>query len=209
MGRAARPARQDWILIPRLAITTRSASVFALIFFAMLSLPVCPYGETKPAAKEGMPILKITLTSSAFKEGETMPVRHTCCGPDVSPPLTWPHPPAGTRSMALLCEDPDAPRGLWVHWVLWGLPADSTSLPEAVAKDKTLKGGALQGKNDFGRIGYGGPCPPPGKPHRYFFRIYALDRLLDLKPGATRSDLLKAMEGHILAEGELMGRFAR
>ena len=152
---------------------------------------------------------KLTLSSPAFKEGETIPRKHTADGPDQSPALEWSKPPAATKSLALLCEDPDAPRGLWVHWVLWGLSPDSSSLPEGVAKEKTIRGGAKQGKNDFGRIGYGGPSPPPGKPHRYYFKLYALDSVLTLEPGASRAEMVRAMEGHILAQGELMGRYGR
>ncbi len=161
-----------------------------------------------PSKEAGMTV-KIALTSTAFREGEPIPVKHTCDGPDVSPPLSWKGVPGGARSIALLCEDPDAPVGLWVHWVIWGIPPDSTSLPEGVTKDKVLPTGAAQGTNDFKRIGYGGPCPPQGKPHRYFFRIYALDSTLTLTPGATRKELLKAIEGHAIGEGVLMGTYGR
>ncbi len=149
------------------------------------------------------------LTSSVFRPGESIPSKFTCEGPDVSPPLAWDDPPAGTRSLALLCEDPDAPMGMWVHWVLWGLAPEARQLPEAVPSDAEVLGGAKQGTSDFGRLGYGGPCPPPGGPHRYFFKLYALDSELDLAPGASRADLLDAMEGHILAEASLMGRYQR
>lgn len=162
-----------------------------------------------PAAKEAKTVQKLDLTSTAFHAGETIPQKHTCDGADLSPALSWTKPPAGTHSLALLCEDPDAPVGLWVHWVLWGIPADSTSLPEGVSKEKTLEAGLVQGSNDFKRIGYGGPCPPQGKPHRYFFRLYALDAAPALRPGATRKELRKAIEGHVIGEGELMGRYAR
>jgi len=151
----------------------------------------------------------ITVTSSAFLEGEMIPTKYTCDGPDLSPPLAWSKVPRGTASLALICEDPDAPRGIWVHWVVWGLPADSTSLPEAVTTDRILSTDARQGKNDFGKFGYGGPCPPPGKPHRYYYRLYALDHKIPLDPGATRKDLLAAMEGHVIGEGALMGRYGR
>jgi Raf kinase inhibitor-like YbhB/YbcL family protein len=151
----------------------------------------------------------LKLTSPAFQEGQAIPVRHTCDGPDLSPALEWSKGPSGVKSFALICEDPDAPRGLWVHWVIWGLPPNSTTLPEAVATSKVLPSQARQGKNDFSKIGYGGPCPPPGKPHRYFFRIYALDVVPGLEAGASRADLLRAMEGHIVAEGHLMGKYGR
>ncbi len=151
----------------------------------------------------------MTLKSAAFSQEDTIPKIYTCDGPDLSPPLEWSKPPGGTKSVALLCEDPDAPSGMWVHWVAWGLPSDSTSLPQGLTNDRILSREARQGKNDFGRIGYGGPCPPPGKPHRYYFRIYALDTTLQLEPGATRKDLLAAMSGHIIGQGELMGRYGR
>lgn len=150
------------------------------------------------------------LSSDAFLSGDMIPIRHTCEGRDLSPPLTWGDPPEGTQSFALVCEDPDAPRGIWAHWVLFNLPAQVRGLPQGVEPDPELADGSRQGRNDFGRLGYGGPCPPPGHgPHRYYFRLYALDRLLALPPGATRADLLAAMDGHVLATAELMGRFER
>jgi len=148
------------------------------------------------------------LISSAFKEGEMIPSKYTCDGPDVSPPLEWSDAPAGTKSFALISDDPDAPVGTWVHWVIFNIPANEHKLEENVPKTEVLKNGARQGKNDFGRLGYGGPCPPGGT-HRYFFKLYALDRELDLRPGATKRDLLKAMEGHVLAEAYLMGKYKR
>lgn len=148
------------------------------------------------------------LISKAFGSGETIPRKYTCDGPDLSPSLRWTDPPAGTKSLALICDDPDAPIGTWVHWVFYGISQDTRELPEGVPKDKVLEDGR-QGKNDFGRIGYGGPCPPRGPAHRYFFKLYALDRELDLSPGMTKASLLKAMEGHILARAELMGRYGR
>jgi hypothetical protein len=149
------------------------------------------------------------LTSSAFHEGATIPRRHTADGPDVSPPLRWSDAPDGTQSYALICDDPDAPRGTWVHWVLYNLSADQLELAEGVPASETLPGGAKQGKNDFGRIGYGGPAPPRGKPHRYFFKLYALDTALDLPARATKPQLEQAMKGHILALAKLMGTYGR
>ncbi len=149
------------------------------------------------------------LTSSAFKDGEPIPRKYTCDGTDVSPPLHWTVPPAATRSYVLIADDPDAPMGTWVHWVIYNLPLDLRGLPEGVpAKDLVLDG-ARQGITDFKRVGYGGPCPPPGKPHRYFFKLYALDKLLDLKPRATKAQVLDACKGHILAEAQLMGLYGR
>ncbi len=153
--------------------------------------------------------MTIELTSSAFKEGESIPSKFTCEGPDVSPALEWSGVPESAKSLAMICDDPDAPVGTWVHWVLYELSPAMTGLPEGVPADETIEGGATQGRNDFKRIGYGGPCPPPGKPHRYFFKLYALDTELNLTPGATKKDVEKAMKGHILARGQLMGTYKR
>jgi Raf kinase inhibitor-like YbhB/YbcL family protein len=153
--------------------------------------------------------MPIDITSTAFGEGETIPKPHTGDGADTSPPLRWGEPPAGTRSFALICDDPDAPRGTWVHWVIFNLPADLRGLDAGVPTQETLTNGANQGKNDFGNLGYGGPAPPRGKPHRYFFKLYALDALLELSAGATKEQLVAAMKGHVLAEGQLMGRYGR
>jgi Raf kinase inhibitor-like YbhB/YbcL family protein len=153
--------------------------------------------------------MKIELSSTAFGEGQTISKPYTGDGKDVSPPLRWSDPPQGTKSFALICDDPDAPRGTWVHWVLFNLPADQRALEEAVPAQGELANGAKQGKNDFRKLGYGGPAPPPGKPHRYFFKLYALDTVLDLAPGAAKNQLAAAMKGHILAEGQLMGQYGR
>ena len=152
---------------------------------------------------------KIELTSPAFMGGGTILQRHTCDGMDVSPALNWGDPPAGSAAFALICDDPDAPVGTWVHWVIYNIPDTARGLPEAVPDTPQLEDGAVQGLSDFKRIGYGGPCPPPGKPHRYFFKLYALDSPVKLPAGATKSELLKAMEGHILAEGQTMGTYGR
>jgi Raf kinase inhibitor-like YbhB/YbcL family protein len=153
--------------------------------------------------------MKVELTSTAFREGEAIPKACTGDGKDVSPPLRWSDPPQGTKTFALICDDPDAPRGTWVHWVLFNLPADRRDLPEGVPAQEMLDGGARQGKNDFGNLGYGGPAPPRGKPHRYFFKLSALDTSLDLTPGSAKAQLVAAMNGHVLAEGQLMGRYGR
>jgi len=153
--------------------------------------------------------MAFTLTSSAFTEGAPIPAKHTCDGADVSPPLAWSGAPSGAAAFALIMDDPDAPAGTWVHWVLYDLPARSSALAENVAKTEALKDGAVQGRNDFPRTGYGGPCPPPGKAHRYFFKLYALDAPLGLKPGATKRDVERAMQGHVLATAQLMGTYAR
>jgi Raf kinase inhibitor-like YbhB/YbcL family protein len=153
--------------------------------------------------------MNVTVTSSAFREGETIPKQYTGDGKDVSPPLKWEGVPEDTRTLALICDDPDAPRGIWVHWVLFNLPGDLGQLNEGIPVNKVLANNARQGKNDFGKIGYGGPAPPRGKPHRYFFKLYALDTPLDLQPGATKDQVVAAMQGHILAEGQLMGQYSR
>jgi len=153
--------------------------------------------------------MSFQLATTAFSAGGAIPKKFTCDGPDVSPKLTWNEPPAGTQSFALIMDDPDAPRGTWVHWVLYDLPEDTRELSERMPKQEHLPGGARQGRNDFGKIGYGGPCPPPGKPHRYFFKLYALDAKLNLKAGATKADAERAMQGRVLVQAELMGRYAR
>ncbi len=149
------------------------------------------------------------LKTSAFQSGGDILKRFTCDGADVSPALSWSDPPAGTQSFALISDDPDAPVGTWVHWVIYDLPPTARQLPEDVPKEGEVAGGGRQGTNDFRRIGYGGPCPPPGKPHRYFFKLYALDTKLNLKAGATKKDVEQTMKGHILAQAELMGRYRR
>lgn len=149
------------------------------------------------------------ITSTAFDAGSAIPSRFTCDGKNVSPALSWSDLPEGTRSLALIVDDPDAPKGTWVHWVLYGLSAERDGLPEGVPGRPEVLDGALQGLNDFGDPGYGGPCPPPGGAHRYFFRLYALDARPDLSAGATKAQLERAIEGHVLGRAELMGRYAR
>jgi len=149
------------------------------------------------------------LTSGAFRPGETIPKKYTCDGEDASPPLAWKDPPAGTKAFALVCDDPDAPAGTWVHWVAWDMPGTATSLPENVPKTATLPDGTRQGTNDFKKVGYGGPCPPRGGPHRYFFKLYALDGPIGLAAGATKADVVKAVGGHTVGQAELMVRYAR
>jgi Raf kinase inhibitor-like YbhB/YbcL family protein len=157
--------------------------------------------------------MSIHIESTAFAGGGAIPKLYTCDGKDVSPPLTWSGVPVTARSLALICDDPDAPRGIWTHWVIFDLPASVGGLGEGVPAHERVTvteggGSAIQGKNDFGKPGYGGPCPPSGT-HRYFFRIYALDTELGLGPATTRQDLLRSIKGHVLAEGELMGTYSR
>lgn len=152
--------------------------------------------------------MAMNLTSSAFTEGTMIPRKYTCDAEDTSPDLKWSGVPKGTQSLALICDDPDAPVGTWVHWVLFNIPADVTALPAGIPAEATLENGARQGKNDFRKLGYGGPCPPGGT-HRYYFKLYALDTRLDLASGSSKAQLLAAMKGHILAEGQLMGKYQR
>ena len=148
------------------------------------------------------------LTSTAFGEGGMIPAQYTCNGPDISPPLNWEDVPEHTKSLALIADDPDAPVGTWVHWVLYNLPADTHELQEDLPKTKVLPNGAMQGTNDFRKIGYNGPCPPGGT-HRYFFKLYALDTVLPDLGEASKEKLEKAMDGHIVAKAELVGLYKR
>jgi Raf kinase inhibitor-like YbhB/YbcL family protein len=147
--------------------------------------------------------------TTAFENNGFIPEKFTCDGADISPELTWTEPPSGTKALALIMDDPDAPRGTFVHWVLHDLPSDTRSLAEGLAKDRQLANGARHGRNDFGRIDCGGPCPPKGAPHRYAFKLYALDAKVNLKAGASRTGLERAMEGHIMAQTEISGRYGR
>ena len=152
--------------------------------------------------------MEIKLESTAFKEGGMIPKKYTCDGKDISPPLSWGTVPEGTQSLALICDDPDAPMGTWVHWVIFDIPPHITEFPEGIPPKKILENGIKQGKNDFGKIGYGGPCPPGGT-HRYYFKLYALNKKLTLEPGVTKDELLEAMKECILAQGQLMGKYKR
>lgn len=147
--------------------------------------------------------MALQITSSAFSEGETIPRKHTCDGENVSPPLSWSGAPEGTKSLVLIADDPDAPRGVFLHWLLYDIPAETASLAEGT------QGVGVPGLSDARKAGYYGPCPPPGPAHRYFFRLYALDTALNLKAGANRSEVEQAMKGHVLAQGQLMGKYGR
>jgi hypothetical protein len=162
-----------------------------------------------PSVSDGQTTGKLELKTTAFRTSGNIPRQFTCEGANASPALTWSDPPAGTKSFALIVDDPDAPMGTFVHWVVYNLPPATHQLPEGVPAGGDLRGGGMQGMNDFPKTGYGGPCPPPGKPHRYFFRLYALDSLLTLKAGARRAEVDRAMKGHVLAQAELMGTFGR
>src|SRR5262245_47479203 len=182
-----------------------------LLFCTNLALAIlvaaCSHVDNRSTSMEEKTVMTIRVISSAFAEGQPIPAKYACDGEDISPPLNWSNIPPGTKSLALICDDPDAPVGTWVHWVLYDLPATVAELPERVPTTETISNGAKQGINDFKRIGYGGPCPPRGATHRYFFKFYALDAEMQLKTKATKKELVRAMEGHILAEGQLMGTY--
>jgi len=160
------------------------------------------------AINKGDQKMAIEVSSSAFNEGESIPSQYTCDGKDISPQLKWSGVPDEAKSIALIADDPDAPGKTWVHWVLFNLPPETTSLDENMPGDVELENGAKQGITDFGDHGYGGPCPPGGI-HRYFFKVYALDTELDLNSDVQKDDVVSAMDGHILAEGQLMGTYTK
>lgn len=177
-----------------------------LLIVTSLVVGVLAGAEVRIDAKEKP--MSLSLTSSAFQEGGPIPATYTCEGRDMSPPLAWTEPPDGTKSLALISDDPDAPGKTWVHWVIYNLPPSVRQLPQAFPPEKERPDGTRQGMTDFGRIGYGGPCPPSGT-HRYYFKLYALDATVGLPPGATKSQLEAAMNGHILAQAQLMGTYRR
>jgi Raf kinase inhibitor-like YbhB/YbcL family protein len=158
--------------------------------------------------KKGGRHMELTITSSAFSQGGEIPSKHTCDGADISPPLSWKGAPSNAKSFALICDDPDAPMGTWVHWVVYNIPASMFELGENITSPGLSANGALEGMNDFRKTSWGGPCPPGGV-HRYFFKLYALDVMLDLNRGSNKAQLMSAMKGHVLAEGQLMGRYSR
>lgn len=182
------------------------------IIFVLLTAGVlfagCGAQEKSDVPPKGEKTMALTVTSPAFAEGGMIPKKFTCDDADVSPALVIEGIPAGAKSLALICDDPDAPVGIWVHWVLYNLPPDTKRLDEGMPKDSVLKNGARQGVTDFGSFGYGGPCPPGGT-HRYYFKVYALDAMLTVGGKGTKKDLEAAMKGHILAEAQLMGTYAR
>jgi Raf kinase inhibitor-like YbhB/YbcL family protein len=192
----------------------RSVVIIACLLSAMLWQSGCRrerLSNTSPASNAnatGGQLPEIKIRSTLFQDGEMIPRPYTCDGPGVSPSLSWEAVPAQAKTLALIADDPDAPQRTWVHWVLYNLPAETKGLVENVPKQNRLAGGALQGSNDFQKIGYDGPCPPSGT-HRYYFKLYALDAVLPLEPGATKEQLLEAMKGHVLAEGQLMGKYHR
>jgi hypothetical protein len=161
------------------------------------------------ADAQGGNAMALTVSSTSFSNGAEIPKKFTCEGEDAPPQLSWSGAPSSTQAFALIADDPGAPAGTWTHWVLYDLPASTTTLSEGLPKSEQLPDGTKQGRNDFRKIGYDGPCPPAGKPHRYFFKVYALDRKLNIKPGAGRNEVEKAMQGHVQAQGEYMGTYRR
>jgi Raf kinase inhibitor-like YbhB/YbcL family protein len=176
-----------------------------LLFFSLASCRSAPPASSAQKANPN----QILVTSTAFTDGSPIPAKFSCQGKNVSPPLEWTALPQGIRSAAILCEDPDAPGGTFTHWVLYDIPPTVKRLTENTPKLEVLPNSAKQGLNDFEQTGYGGPCPPPGKPHRYYFRIFALDLESPLKPATKRDELLRIVKGHVLGEGKLMGTFKR
>jgi len=151
----------------------------------------------------------MVLETKSFPKGGNITRKFTCDGGDISPQLAWSGAPAETQSFVLIADDPDAPSGTFTHWVAYNISAKTKELAEGVGKSETLPGGGIQGRNDFRKTGYGGPCPPPGKPHHYFFKLFALDSKLNLKPGAARKEVESAMRGHVIADAEVMGTYSR
>jgi len=183
-------------------------NILAIVVISTLWFCSCKNGESPDSKATGDEKMQIKITSPVFSNGSLIPSKYTCDGQNVSPPLQWQNVPAAAKSLAIICDDPDAPVGTWVHWVLYNLPPDTTQLAENIPADRILVSHANQGTNDFRKIGYGGPCPPSGT-HRYFFKIYALDTTIDLQPGATKKQLLNAARGHIIGTGELIGKYSR
>jgi Raf kinase inhibitor-like YbhB/YbcL family protein len=178
------------------------------IFISMLLLTSTGCNQGNKEGKVKKEIEKITVKSPAFQSGGKIPSKFTCDGENISPALQWGPVPEGTVTFALIADDPDAPSGTWVHWVIYNIPPGVTNLPEKTTLPFEKETGAISGKSSFGKGGYGGPCPPGGT-HRYFFKIYALDTNLTLPALSSKQDLLKAMEGHIIGQGELMGTYQR
>jgi len=174
----------------------------------LVMLMVVGMAPTVQANEEGGGRMKLDVTSPAFAQGAAIPKKYTGDGKNISPTLCWSHIPSGTITSAVISDDPDAPGGDWVHWVMYNIPSYVTELPEQIPSVERLDNGALQGRNDFGLIGYGGPCPSRGM-HHYYFKVFALDDELDLSAGASKRELLQAMEGHVIAEGTLMGTYSR
>jgi Raf kinase inhibitor-like YbhB/YbcL family protein len=180
-----------------------------VVFTAMLLAGLVAAGCSQEPKSATGHVVEMKLSSTAFADGQPIPVKYTADSLDISPPLAWTNAPAGIKSFALIADDPDAPSGDWTHWVIYDLPPTTARLAEDQPKLAQFKNGAKQGLNDFKKTSYNGPAPPPGKAHRYVFKLYALDKMTGLAPNAAKADLLKAMDGHVLGEGRLMGTYQR
>jgi len=178
------------------------SAVLLIVLTAIAALALASSGGAEPS-------MSFTISSPSFSNGGDIAKKFTCDAADLSPQLTWTEPPSATKTFALLVDDPDAPVGNWNHWTMWNLPPNLRGLPEGVKKEASLPDGSQQGRNDFRKTGYNGPCPPPGKPHRYYFKLFALDVKLELKNGAGKNDLEAALKGHLLAQAEWMGKYGR
>jgi len=198
------------ILILKQKLKPMNIKIHYFALSVLLLLGCGSKNENKPIEKETNQdnIMELKLNSSAFEEGGMIPEEFTCDGDNVSPELSWSGAPAETKSFALICEDPDAPAGIWIHWVIYNIPGSEKGLHEGVSADKKLYNGTMQGLNSSGETGYDGPCPPVGT-HRYYFKLYALDTILNIEGNVTKDVLLDAMKGHIIAQGQLMAKYTR
>jgi len=183
--------------------------ICGLLVAALLLVSCKSNSVPDPSGLEGQRMATLNVTSTAFMGGEMIPQRYTCDGENVSPQLSWDNVPEKAESLAIICDDPDAPSGVFAHWVLYNLPRGTTALQEGVPTDEELQDGARQGVNGAQKHGYTGPCPPHGETHRYLFHVYALDAKMNPVKGMTRAQLLMMMDQHILAQGELMGKYQR
>jgi Raf kinase inhibitor-like YbhB/YbcL family protein len=192
-------------MVGKVGVCRGATSLVAVAATLLIISQTCLASEVQVKEEGGA----MELKSSAFLNNQDIPKKYTCDGADVSPQLFWDNPPDEAKAFALISDDPDAPVGTWVHWVIYDLPGEAKELAEGVPKQENLPNGAKQGVNDFKKVGYGGPCPPRGPAHRYFFKLYALDRPTNLKPRATKQQILAAMKGHILGEAQLVGTYKR
>lgn len=185
----------------------RRKSMMAVIT-VLLAAWGCEARDSVQAEEKGEATVTLNVTSPAFEDGAKIPAKYTADGANVSPPLNWQEIPEGAQSIVIIADDPDAPMGTWVHWLIWNIPAGEAGIRENVPSAEALANGAVQGTTSFNRVGYGGPAPPSGT-HRYYFKVYAIDKQLDLAPEARKADVEKAMQGHILAQGQMMGRYSK
>lgn len=181
---------------------------FSILPLAMVLILGCDDSAKNQLVAKGDEQMPIEITSPAFEDAGMIPYKYTCDGQNVSPPLKWHGIPQEAKSIAIICDDPDAPMGTWVHWVTWNIPVNSDGLAENIPIDKQLPNGTRQGITSFQCHGYGGPCPPSGT-HRYYFKLYALDTELEIADTSTKDNLLNAMSGHIIAQGQLMGKYKK